>query len=86
MNNTTNEEKALELQRKDVCVVWNDGCPNVREAALKMAEWKDQQFEEEKDEIKTSAKKELAWEIHKKISEGTTLAELDNYVCGIVDF
>ena len=48
MNNTTNEEKALELQRKDVCVVWNDGCPNVREAALKMAEWKDQQFKEEK--------------------------------------
>lgn len=45
-----------------------------------------EKFEDEKDEIKTDAKKELAWEIHKKISEGATIAELDNHVCGIVDF
>ena len=82
----TTEEKAIELQKNDVCVVWNDGCPNVREAALRMAKWKDKQFEDVKDEIKVDAKKELACEIHKKISGGTTLAELDHYVCGICDF
>lgn len=58
----------------------------IEEAFIEMAEWKDEQFEDTKDEIKVDAKKELAWEIHKKISEGTTLAELDNYVCGICDF
>ena len=41
-----NEDKARELQRNDVCCVWNDGCPNVRTAAMKMAEWKDEQFNE----------------------------------------
>ena len=40
----TNEEKAKELQRADVCMVWDGGCPNFREAALKMAEWKEQQM------------------------------------------
>ena len=40
----TDEEKAIELQLQDVCIVWNNGCPNVREAALKMAKWKDEQF------------------------------------------
>ena len=40
----TNKENAIEIQKADVCVVWNDGCPNVREAALKMAKWKDEQM------------------------------------------
>lgn len=45
-----------------------------------------EKFEDEKDEIKTDAKKELAWEIHKKISEGASIADLDDYICKIVDF
>lgn len=45
-----------------------------------------EKFEDEKDELETGAKKELAWEIHEKIANGVTLAELDNYVCGICDF
>lgn len=40
----TNEEKAREIQRNDVCCVWNGGCPNVKYAALEMAEWKDEQI------------------------------------------
>lgn len=53
---------------------------------LVIAKWKDKQFEVARDEIKVDAKKELAWEIHKMIFNGATLAELDNYVCGICDF
>lgn len=55
-------------------------------AAMLMAEWKDAQFDETKDEIKVDAKKELAWEIHKMIFNGATLAEVDHYACGICDF
>ena len=51
-----------------------------------IAKWKDAQFEDTKDEIIVDAKKELAWEIHKIIANGATLAEVDNYVCGICDF
>lgn len=51
-----------------------------------IAKWKDEQFEDIKDEIKVDAMKELAWEIHKMISKGATLAELDYTVCGICDF
>jgi hypothetical protein len=40
----TNEEKALEIQHNDPCCVWNNGCPNVRNGAMKMAQWKDEQF------------------------------------------
>lgn len=40
----TNEEKALEIQHNDPCCVWNEGCPNVRNGAMKMARWKDEQF------------------------------------------
>jgi hypothetical protein len=40
----TNEEKAKEIQANDVCCVWNGGCPNVRSGAMKMAQWKDEQF------------------------------------------
>ena len=40
----TNEEKALEIQHNDPCCVWNNGCPNVRIGAMKMAQWKDEQF------------------------------------------
>lgn len=40
----TNEEKAREIQANDVCCVWNGGCPNVRSGAMKMAQWKDEQF------------------------------------------
>lgn len=58
----------------------------IEEAILEMAEWKDKQFEDTRDEVKVDAKKELAWEIHVKISNGATLAELDHYVCGICDF
>lgn len=39
-----NEEKALEIQHNDPCCVWNNGCPNVRNGAMKMAQWKDEQF------------------------------------------
>lgn len=39
----TNEEKAREIKANDVCCVWNGGCPNVYNAAMKMAEWKDKQ-------------------------------------------
>ena len=46
----TNEEKAKELKANDVCCVWNGGCPNVYNAAIKMADWKDAQFAEEKKE------------------------------------
>lgn len=58
----------------------------IKQHLLVIAKWKDKQFEDTKDEIKVDAKKELAWEIHEKISNGATLAELDNYVCGICDF
>ena len=51
-----------------------------------IAKWKDKQFKDIKDEVKVDAIKELAWEIHEKIANGATLAELDNYVCGICDF
>lgn len=84
----TNKEKASELAIKlegEIGTSPHSRLP-IEEAFLEMSTWKDQHFEEEKDEIKTDAKKELAWEIHKKISKCTTLAELDNYVCGIVDF
>lgn len=40
----TNEEKAKEITVNDVCCVWNNGCPNVYNAAMKMAEWKEQQM------------------------------------------
>lgn len=40
----TNEEKAREIKANDVCCVWNGGCPNVYNAAMKMAEWKEQQM------------------------------------------
>ena len=39
----TNEKKAEEIQANDVCCVWNGGCPNVRNGAMKMAQWKDEQ-------------------------------------------
>lgn len=39
-----NKEKALEIQHNDPCCVWNNGCPNVRNGAMKMAQWKDEQF------------------------------------------
>lgn len=47
----TIEEKAKEIQANDACCVWNGGCPNVRCGALKMAEWKDEQFNEERKEL-----------------------------------
>lgn len=37
----TNEEKAEEIKANDVCCVWNGGCPNVYNAAMEMAEWKE---------------------------------------------
>lgn len=42
----TNEEKANEIKANDVCCVWNGGCPNVYNAAMEMAEWKDKQMME----------------------------------------
>jgi hypothetical protein len=39
----TNKEKALEIQHNDPCCIWNNGCPNVRNGAMKMAQWKDEQ-------------------------------------------
>lgn len=84
----TQEKKATELAIKLEGEIGTS--PHSREAIeetiIKMATWKDEQFEDSKDEIKVDAKKELAWEIHKIIVDGATLAELDNYVCGIVDF
>lgn len=40
----TNEEKAQEIKVNDVCCVWNGGCPNVYNAAMVMAEWKESQM------------------------------------------
>lgn len=84
----TNESKAAELAIKIEGEIGTSPHSRqaIEEAFLEMAEWKDKQFEDTKDEIKVDAKKELAWEIHEKIANGSTLAELDNYVCGICDF
>lgn len=38
------EAKAREYQVADVCQVWNGGCPNVRQASMKMFEWTKEQF------------------------------------------
>ena len=76
----TNEEKVNSMLK------FFHGRRTLGDLLLEMGEWKDKQFEDIKDEIKTDAKKELAWEIHKKISNGATFAELDHYVCGICDF
>ena len=38
-----NELKAIQLQSEDCCQMWNHGCPNVKNGAMKMAEWKDNQ-------------------------------------------
>jgi hypothetical protein len=38
------EQKALEIQHNDPCCIWNNGCPNVRNGAMKMAQWKDEQY------------------------------------------
>ena len=84
----TNESKAAELAIKIEGEIGTSPHSRqaIEEAFLEMAEWKDKQFEDTKDEIKVDAKKELAWEIHEKISKGASLAELDHYVCGICDF
>lgn len=91
----TNEEVARQLSNNNYLTEDDkELCPsedtkiriNSYWAAVKMAGWKDKQVEDIKDEIKVDAKKELAWEIHKKIANGATIAELDNYVCGICDF
>ena len=47
----TNEEKAREIQANDVCCVWNGGCPNVRIGVLEAMQWKDEQFEAEKQAL-----------------------------------
>ena len=80
-----NKEKAHEIASRAECN--NLACWQCKEyCALAMAKWKDEQFEDTKDEIKVDVRKELSWEIHEKISNGATLAELDRYVCGICDF
>ena len=76
----TNKEKA------DSMLKFFHGNRTLEDLLLEMATWKDKQFEDSKDEIKVDAKKELAWEIHKIIVDGATIAELDHYVCGICDF
>lgn len=40
----TDLEKAKEIQKNDVCLCWNGGCPNVRDGAMKMAAWKQEQM------------------------------------------
>lgn len=76
----TNEEKV------DSMLKFFHGRRTLGDLLLEMAEWKDKQFEDIKDEIKVDARRELAREIHEKISNGATLAELDNDICGICDF
>lgn len=76
----TNKEKI------DSMLKFFHGRRTLESLLLEMAEWKDQQFEDTKDEIKVDVKKELAWKIHEKIANGVTLVELDHYVCGICDF
>lgn len=81
----TNEEKIngyCQKFRKEGLATRED----IKRYLLHIAKWKDKQFEDTKDEIKVDAKKELAWEIHVKIANGATLAELDHYVCSICDF
>ena len=48
----TNKEKAKEFKVNDVCCVWNGGCPNVYNAAMEMAEWKDKQFKEYLEKVR----------------------------------
>lgn len=82
----TNEEKIQRYCSKNFLSYGGITRDAIRRHMLNIAKWKDKQFEDTKDEVKTDAKKELAWEIHKKISEGASISELDNYVCEIVDF
>lgn len=81
-----NIDKAKEIAQNSKNYFYHNKYEFGQACALRMAKWKDEQFEDVKDEIKVDAKKELAWEIHEKIANGATLAELDKYVCGICDF
>lgn len=56
----TNEEKAQEIKANDVCCVWNGGCPNVYNAAMQMAEWKEKQMIEKACEWLGPVFKDLA--------------------------
>ena len=44
------EAKAMEYQVTDACRVWNGGCPNVRNSAMRMFEWTKEQYEKKLDE------------------------------------
>lgn len=81
-----NIEKAKEIAENSKQYFYHDEYECGLACALRMAKWKDEQFEDRRTEIEMSAMKDLAWEIHKKISDGASIAELDNYVCGICDF
>lgn len=81
-----NIDKAKEIAQNAKDYFYHDEYECGLACALRMAKWKDEQFEDNKDEIKVDAKKELAWEIHKQIAHGAALDELDRYVCNICDF
>ena len=56
----TDLEKAKEIQKNDVCVCWNGGCPNVCNGAMKMAAWKQEQMIEKAVEWLEPIFKDLA--------------------------
>ena len=89
----TNIEKASELAIKLEGEIGTS--PNSRqaieEAFLEMAEWKDKEMQETIEVAEDHAffagsykeREKFAREIHEKIVNGATVAEIDNYVCGI---
>ena len=85
----TDEEKVREIIRisntnqvYDV-VDFNALHESLYEDLMEMAEWKDKQFEDTKDETKVDIRRELAWEIREKIHNGASLIELDIFVRNI---
>lgn len=89
----TNEEKASELAIKLEGEVGTSPHSRqaIEEAFLEMAEWKDKEMQEKIEVAEDHAffagscreREKFAWEIHEKIVNGATVAEIDNYVCGI---
>lgn len=89
----TNKEKASELALKLEGEIGTS--PHSRQAIeaafLEMAAWKDKEMQETIEVAEDHAffagsdreREKFALEIHEKIVNGATLAEIDNYVCGI---
>lgn len=75
----TNEEKAKEFKVNDVCCVWNGGCPNVYNAAMEMAEWKEKQFSIEQKQLIENALEFIAeWFYTHPHTKGVFSDEFEN--------